>query len=291
MPSGVSPAPRRCHRIEFAGQMGNSGSRAPTGRHRGFTLIELLVVIAIIALLAAILFPVFAQARERGRQTACLSNLKQLATAMVLYSEDHDELFPPTVGRQPGETLIFPMSWMARLQPYLKSTAVFIDPSSGHPNRDWRVSGDLMANYSYPPSRRATGHEMDVLDAPPFGRALWEGLGGFYGPAVGDYRVAVPSHGQAEVARPAEMILLCDHAAFDWGMLWKHLYFPAPRHLREPDLRLPDGRTTPEGLINVAFVDGHAKALRHEEFWAIEPRQTARGGVAEDVFKHFWPYE
>ena len=63
---------------------------------KGFTLIELLVVIAIIAILAAILFPVFAKAREKARQTACLSNLKQLGTAMMMYTIDFDDQLPAT---------------------------------------------------------------------------------------------------------------------------------------------------------------------------------------------------
>src|SRR5437879_2648731 len=68
---------------------------SPTKRSRGFTLIELLVVIAIIAILAAILFPVFAQAREKARQTSCLSNAKQMGLAVMMYVQDYDETFPP----------------------------------------------------------------------------------------------------------------------------------------------------------------------------------------------------
>jgi len=66
-----------------------------TALRRGFTLIELLVVIAIIAILAAILFPVFAQAREKARETACLNNMKQIGTALTMYLQDWDETYPP----------------------------------------------------------------------------------------------------------------------------------------------------------------------------------------------------
>src|SRR5437588_9008231 len=75
----------------------------------GFTLIELLVVIAIIAILAAILFPVFAQARDKARSASCLSNLKQMGTAWMLYAQDYDEMFPFSMSGDPVNS--FPNNW------------------------------------------------------------------------------------------------------------------------------------------------------------------------------------
>lgn len=92
--------------------------------HRGFTLIELLVVIAIIAILAAILFPVFAQARAKARQTACLSNSKQIGTALVMYMQDYDEICVPwyTLSGLPSNTARQDLnSWVHMIQPYIKN--------------------------------------------------------------------------------------------------------------------------------------------------------------------------
>jgi len=103
-----------------------------------FTLIELLVVIAIIAILAAILFPVFATAREKARQTACASNLKQLALATIQYCQDFDENMPcggGVGGPMTGGGWNIPYSWVAQVYPYVKSTAVFTCPSD--PNQPW----------------------------------------------------------------------------------------------------------------------------------------------------------
>ncbi len=94
------------------------------GRMPGFTLIELLVVIAIIAILAAILFPVFQSVRENARRTACLSNMKQIGTAITLYSQDYDELIVPSQNGS-GTTLV---SWPTIIQPYIKNAAVFVCP-------------------------------------------------------------------------------------------------------------------------------------------------------------------
>jgi prepilin-type N-terminal cleavage/methylation domain-containing protein/prepilin-type processing-associated H-X9-DG protein len=264
----------------------------------GFTLIELLVVIAIIAILAAILFPVFAHAREKGRQTACLSNMKQLSNAMLMYSEDYDGLFPPVIGRPSrGEQNVFRMSWMNILDPYVKNHQVFICPSSGRRSLLFEQNEDLVRNYGYAPTMRVRGYDQVTAITGPFGEAFFEGIGGFYGngAAIGDFLEDVPSYSQTQIARPVDTILLCDANAFDWGMgdrYRRELIFPVPRHLKEPDVKGPDGRTAPQGLLNCLFVDGHVKGLKHQQVWEIKPNYTRRvseGG--DDVFWRFWPYE
>lgn len=92
-----------------------------------FTLIELLVVIAIISILAAILFPVFAQAREKARQSSCASNQKQIGLAILQYNQDYDELYP--MGFYNASASGTPVSWPAMIQPYAKNTQIFQCPS------------------------------------------------------------------------------------------------------------------------------------------------------------------
>lgn len=135
----------------------NASVTAPVRKaNSGFTLIELLVVIAIIAILAAILFPVFARARENARRSSCLSNLKQIGLGFMQYTQDYDEKFPlaiigygasggPLVQTTPGTPgMIFNtsdgnaptnyVSWMDLVYPYIKSTQLFVCPS-GRPYR------------------------------------------------------------------------------------------------------------------------------------------------------------
>jgi len=96
-------------------------------RRKGFTLIELLVVIAIIAILAAILFPVFARAREKARQTACLNNVRQQATGVLMYVQDYDETFPMSVYSPNGAVMI---TFFDEVMPYMKNDQIFICPSA-----------------------------------------------------------------------------------------------------------------------------------------------------------------
>jgi len=98
---------------------------------KGFTLIELLVVIAIISILAAILFPVFARARENARRTSCMSNLKQIGLGILMYSQDYDEKFPQARVELTASkvTATNPYGWADALQPYVKSVQLFQCPS------------------------------------------------------------------------------------------------------------------------------------------------------------------
>lgn len=98
-------------------------------RKAGFTLIELLVVIAIIAILAAILFPVFAQAREKARATSCLSNTRQLGTAVRMYVQDYDEMFPFAANLEDGFADAGKWYGKNKLQPYIKNEGILLCPS------------------------------------------------------------------------------------------------------------------------------------------------------------------
>jgi len=124
-------AQKENHIMQGRSSYHRGANAAPTHRAKrgAFTLIELLVVIAIIAILAAILFPVFAQAREKARQTACLSNEKQIGLGLMMYIQDYDEVLPyslSNVGAGSAPTYYL----QARLLPYMKSGPLFTCPSS-----------------------------------------------------------------------------------------------------------------------------------------------------------------
>ncbi|HZO88068.1 MAG TPA: prepilin-type N-terminal cleavage/methylation domain-containing protein [Chthonomonadaceae bacterium] len=171
----------------------------------GFTLIELLVVIAIIAILAAILFPVFAEAREKARATSCLSNAKQYGTAIMMYVQDYDEVYPIAFGKHPSlgylwqyyhgvpadwrpnssQTRInaYAGSWANVTYPYIKNYGMYACPSGA----EIRIGGSWTADYANPAKPPASvsytyngllhGYSEAGVSNPADVPILWEGDG------------------------------------------------------------------------------------------------------------------
>ena len=152
---------------------------------RGFTLIELLVVIAIIAILAAILFPVFAKAREKARQASCMSNLKQIALGLLMYVQDYDERMPFVKILYPGhadpteDPVDDPLAPMTVLNPYIKNNQIFVCPSklrglpsTGPIRQTYLFYGcDLMEKcFGWPPAE-PVACPIDICEWPPRGNA------------------------------------------------------------------------------------------------------------------------
>lgn len=194
-------------------------------KRRGFTLIELLVVIAIISLLAAILFPVFARARENARRTSCASNLKQIGLGIMQYTQDYDEKYPKGAGNTTSTT----GNWAQVVQPYVKSTQLFQCPSN--PNANTARDGN-------DPSLPAI-------------------CGGYApNPRLIISRQAAPSiivQGVGAVDKPSQKILVGELNATYNDVLapwWSAATIES------------DAYAGHLGTMNCLFVDGHVKALR-----------------------------
>ncbi len=301
--------------------MDSMSNRRPRPRkvHKGFTLIELLVVIAIIAILAAILFPVFAQARDKARQTACLSNMKQASLAVIMYQQDYDETFPLTTQEVLGETYNYDMSWVKAVQPYSKNLQMFVCPNGaydtstdGKPDADpthsgkagsetaqstWVTIGGPVASYGLPPTQQVLQGTNNVKNYAYFGPTpyvtynpapLWQGLGGF-----ADVQSAgacfipgfvTPSLANAQLARPAEEVLIEENQFWDSGGCGGFPAYPRPRHAKEA----ADKSKTPawpKGIINIAYVDGHSKAFKPQSLFDVT------SDPAGNFYTHYWPFK
>jgi len=154
----------------------------PAVRKRGFTLIELLVVIAIIAILAAILFPVFAKAREKARQTSCLSNMKQIVLASLQYAQDYDEMFL-RINIGPGIVYTLPngsaytgyMLWHSIIYPYCKNYQMLTCPSASGGDA---YTGGYTGGGSYGLSSYIAGQALGVVNFPAETMMFGEASGG-----------------------------------------------------------------------------------------------------------------
>ncbi|MCS6860899.1 MAG: DUF1559 domain-containing protein [Abditibacteriales bacterium] len=215
--------------------------------HRGFTLIELLVVIAIIAILAAILLPVFAQAREKARATSCLSNCRQIGLGVQMYVQDYDEGFPfaRMMGHHHG-AMRSPISWLDTVQPYVKTRLLYRCPSDGS------------ALWNDPTMPRQTTY----------------GINGYFTPNHPPYwgvRLA-------QVTYPAQCIIVAELSDDRRGDHFMPMFWGDPPKVANPMMQMMEWdmmRNEPKSLsirrhqngANYVFVDGHAKWYRFEQTW------------------------
>ena len=220
---------------------------------RGFTLIELLVVIAIIAILAAILFPVFAKAREKARQASCLSNLKQVTLGFMQYVQDYDEkMLCYGAGDYTHDPWIF---WPFQLQPYIKNWQVYACPSSGY-------AGSQMGYHAmtYPqwPCYNFVSFYWNRAGAPP---------------------------GLADIQRPSDKMMVSDGNQPALGDDPPYRQWLTASHCADwsaPAAGCPNSKNVSATHIwecphndgnNVGFADGHVKWLRDQDLYG----RIARG--------------
>ena len=197
-------------------------------KRSGFTLIELLVVIAIIAILAAILFPVFARAREKARQASCSSNLKQIALALLMYAQDYDERMSPECQQPNPGWPLRPQDqycWRCNMAPYIKNNQIFGCPSDNRGGA-WNDSG-----YAYN-CRNFSNQKLAAIDAPADRMMLID----FTGP---------------EHAKPfgADGTVICGNGCC--GNIRDAAYTPGARHNQGANLAYGDGHVKWLGVSGV----------------------------------------
>ncbi len=236
----------------------------------GFTLIELLVVIAIIAILAAILFPVFARARENARKTSCMSNLKQMGLGMLQYTQDYDERMVP-IRQDPGVTGARNV-WFSLFQPYVKSTQLFVCPSdsnTGNIGTYWFPTAITPFRCSY-----AYNANLNVPNQLEQGRSLAELQNVSATVAVTDAG-SLPGSG----TNPRDPLnwtpKTTQYVLDDWAT---GVYPESQVVLTTGDGQSVGGPLARHlEMCNVLFTDGHVKSQRIEKFYDTSgPTSTSR---------------
>lgn len=227
-------------------------------RQRGFTLIELLVVIAIIAILAAILFPVFARARENARRTSCLSNTKQIGLGMMQYVQDYDDKYIPRYSDVAGG----PLRWPQLVHPYIKSYQVYNCPSRAN-GFEFKGDYDTAGHISY-----GMNYWMD---------ATW-----------------YPGISMATINRPSETLWVAEvvgvnaadvaageNAYQAYPTLYSVVYQPNNSAYGTQVVPEPRGRLSGRHFdgTNVLFADGHAKWMR---------RDVLEGDTGDEAHSKYW---
>lgn len=235
-----------------------------TTRTHAFTLIELLVVIAIIAILAAILFPVFAQAREKARGISCISNLKQIGLGFLMYTQDYDEAFPVAINDLKNDGGCAPqLGWFNAgggytllIDSYIKNGGVYRCPSAESP---FWLTGSPEGWCGTPDMDKVA----QLKKVAPTGVTYFYRKA-FAGAAIPQF--AGHSISQAELGRPAENYIVVEYAA--WHRDRKTTLYNNPVDVNKLDL-------------NSVFCDGHAKLIHGKQWRANNPVRNMGWGYPE----------